>query len=474
MYTFLRHFSLALATTGAVSLALPVSAEQSAVSMTDATARFERLAEWMKAAAFHEPGTTDDWASRVGSWTSAQVGVLWVDTNLLVQMMRNPAGVAFNVRPYWQSRTSPFRYSPSQIHRMRVLACAAAGTIDDIRCAQLKAPVELDDDLRRVAQLARTSGDGDNYLLRRGALLHADIAMLGGPVVEPIGPVGLPGPQQIRLQTGDGLPIDFGQLPPHWELARMLLDYVRPRGAVSPAPGRDDMVRLWYRATSSWMQAIEQHDTDHLDRARAIFPTDPDILFLSGCQHEVYAGAPVQSTIRMLAAPTGVRVAIGSERSELHQAESFFRRALEANPTMSEGHLRYGRVLFLLERYADAVGELRRAIASSEGDEQRYYGELFLGAAEAMLRNVEAAREAFGRAARLYPTAQSPRIALSELARRLGDRRAALREIQPVFDPPAMDSGRDDPWWRYYVVQARNAEALLDDLRQPFRLGSGR
>jgi hypothetical protein len=74
-----------------------------------------------------------------------------------------------------------------------------------------------------------------------------------------------------------------------WDLARVLLDDVKPRGSDHPAPGRDDMVRDWYRATAAWMQNREDYQTLHLDRAREIFPTDPVILFLSGTQAETYA-----------------------------------------------------------------------------------------------------------------------------------------------------------------------------------------
>jgi hypothetical protein len=59
----------------------------------------------------------------------------------------------------------------------------------------------------------------------------------------------------------------------------MLLDYIRPAKGGRPAPARDDMVRLFYRATAAWMQASEQHDTAHLDHARAIFPTIPTSFF---------------------------------------------------------------------------------------------------------------------------------------------------------------------------------------------------
>jgi len=58
--------------------------------------------------------------------------------------------------------------------------------------------------------------------------------------------------------------------------------------------------------------------------------------------------------------------------------------------------------------------------------------------------------------------------ALSELARRQGDRPAALRALQRVFDLPSTEPDRIDPWWRYHVAQARNADDLLDDLRAPF------
>ena len=77
------------------------------------------------------------------------------------------------------------------------------------------------------------------------------------------------------------------------------------------------------------------------------------------------------------------------------------------------------------------------------------------------------------RAAQLYPGAQTPRLALSALARRRGDRLGAQTEIRRVFDLPASPPARDDPWWTYHTAQARNADALLEELRQPF-LEAGR
>jgi hypothetical protein len=64
--------------------------------------------------------------------------------------------------------------------------------------------------------------------------------------------------------------------------------------------------------------------------------------------------------------------------------------------------------------------------------------------------------------------AQSPGLALSALARSRGDRDGALRELKRVFDLPAGVPERDDPWWTYYVAQARNADDLLEQMRRPF------
>jgi hypothetical protein len=65
----------------------------------------------------------------------------------------------------------------------------------------------------------------------------------------------------------------------------------------------------------------------------------------------------------------------------------------------------------------------------------------------------------------LFPRAQSPRLALSQIANRSGDRRAALDAIRPVLGPPADEFDRADPWWTYHVEQGRSAEVQLAKLR---------
>jgi len=452
------------------SAALLLVVFHGAAGAQDVGPRINRVELWLKAVMGHEAGSVDESSELAASWSNADMRMLWIDASAIVQLMRNPKAASFSVRAEGETRAQPIRYTPAQLRRMKVLSCAAAGRIGDIDSVCADAAGELDPDLMRLGMLSRAAklrGD-DNYILRRGALLHADIAMLAPRAGEPMNSMPGPGPRQLRLEIADGRGVDLFLVATHWELARMLLDDVRPAGSTKPAPGRDEMVRLWYRATAAWMQWQESHDTVHLDRARAIFPADADILFLSGCQRGAYAAPMIQSALQSAILPTGFRFDLGSEKAELHRAEDFFRRALAANPDMPEGHLRLGHVLLLLDRPADAAVALRIALGATDDTLLRYYGQLFLGASEEVLGNVDAARAAFTEAAALYPLAQSPGLALSALARRRGDRDGALRELRRVFDLPREQSDRDDPWWTYYVAQARNADDLLEELRRPF------
>lgn len=333
-----------------------------------------------------------------------------------------------------------------------------------------KAGEGLDSDLRQLAVLARSAkvrGD-DNYILRRGALLHGDVAVLAPrAMIVPTEARSTARPQRFRMEISDGREVGMNQSAAHWEIARMLLDFVKPRGSDRADPGRDEMVRQWYRATAAWMQRHEDHDSAHLGRARELFPADPDILFLSACQRETYAGVQIQAAVQSAVLATGVTLEVGSERTELREAERLFRRTLEIRPEHAEARMRLGRVLALLGRHADAAVELRRASEALTETQLRYYVSLFLGAEEEALGNREAARTAYEQANTLAPVAQSPLLALSQLARRNGDRAAALRAMDRMF-ALEIDDPHDDPWWWYYVDQGRDADDLLDSMRRPF------
>jgi hypothetical protein len=96
---------------------------------------------------------------------------------------------------------------------------------------------------------------------------------------------------------------------------------------------------------------------------------------------------------------------------------------------------------------------------------------VFLGAEADALGLTEEARQAYERASELYPLAQSPRLAISALASRAGDRSGALAAIDSVLsrDEPQR---ADDPWWSYYISQTRDLEGVLIALRMS--VGKGR
>ncbi len=437
--------------------------------------RLTRLEQWLGAVDRHNPGYEDQALLDVTEWTHDDLRSLWIDLDVLAQLMRKPKSGAATVRPEGQRLSSTVNYSPDQRKRLVLLACAAAGILEtDVQCYGATRSGGIDETLARLAAHAAGARRGGelHYVLRRGALLHTDLAILDRDVVAtPSKPVvsRSVAPQAFTMDMSDGRQVGLRQSGVHWEIARMLLDNVAPRDQQKPEPGLDPMVRDWYRATAAWMQRRGSHDAHHLDHAREVLPNDPEILFLSGTQHETLADATIQAAMRSAVVPNGVTFNIGSERDELRQADSFFKRALEIKPDAVETRLRQGRVQGELGRHAEAAISLEQVTHAATSSPMAYYADLFLGAEREALGRFDAARSSYEGAAALYPRAQSPLIALSQLARRNGDRAGALRSMEQLFALPAARDEHDDPWWAYYLYQARDAEALIDEVRKPFQ-----
>jgi tetratricopeptide (TPR) repeat protein len=440
--------------------------------VVSAAARIARVEAWLKAVDRHEPGTADEAATEVGSWPSDDLQSLWIDANVLGQLMRSPKLSGFTISVPGQ-RSQTLRYSLPELRRLNMLACVASGRLlSDTECRRYAAGSAVDGDLRRIAERVRMAAlRGDAHdIMKRGAMLHGDIAMLQPLIEEPVGRPVVAAPRRLRLRFADGRDIDLRETGVHWELARMLLDDVMAARADS-RQSPDPMVRQWYRATAAWMQAYQDYDPIHLEHARQILPSNADILFLSGTFHETLASSVVQTAIRHADIPFGVNFGVESAGWELRKAEGFFRRALEIEPALVEARIRHGRVLGQLDRHQEAVRALRPAIAAADDPLLLFYAQLFLGAALDALADRDGARAAYERAAELFPSAQSPHVALSALARRAGNRTSALAEIRQVFE--AGEQGPDDPWWTYHVAQGRNVDELLGELQRMFAPDEG-
>lgn len=432
------------------SLALPIPA----------AARIARLEAWVKAVDRHEPGAADDAAGEVGAWSPNDLQSLWIDASVLVQLMHSPGLVYFTI-PSARRTSQTIRYTVTDLRHLKLLACVAAGRLlVDAECAPYAAGSAVGDDLRQIAGRinAATARGEQHYIAKRGAMLHADIAMLRPLAREPVGRGATTAPRRLRLKFADAREIDFGEVGVHWEIARMLLDDVAAARSRAHQPA-DPLVAQWYRATAAWMEAAQDYDPEHLEHARSMLPANADILFLSGAFHEALASSSIQNVVRHADVPFGFNFGVESSPLELRKAETFFRRALEIDASLVEARIRHGRVLGQLDRHQEAAKALQQAIGEADDPLLLFYAQLFLGVELEALADPDGARAAYERAADLFPQAQSPHIALSALERRSGNRAAALAEIGRVFD--AGEQGPEDPWWTYHVQQGRNVDTLL-------------
>jgi tetratricopeptide (TPR) repeat protein len=400
-----------------------------------------RVQIWVDAVQSHRAGMPDEATRRIASWTSEQLEEITIELASLLKLMAEPRGNVFSV---WveDGRKSGNRrvvYSGSELDRLRRMARAAGGR-------DANAPPSPGDEARIAA--------AQNRVVKRGAAVHTTIALNRPEQIETRAANPFTTKSDGIVQFTDGQQLGVDNRANHWRFARRLLDLVTPH------PSRDSDVRDWYRASCAALLARTQLHADHFDQAVRLFPDDPQLLLFAGSFHESLSAASVQAFIRSAVPPRGVVLRVGSTRTELGRAESFYRRALTIDPAADEARVRLGRVLSRQERSADALGELRRVNPSASPILQ-YYRALFAGEAAEALGRPDDARAAYERAAELYPLAQAPPLALSQLAMRAGDTTRASNMITNVLSASPERMLEDDPFWTYYGAAGRDADLLL-------------
>jgi tetratricopeptide (TPR) repeat protein len=233
--------------------------------------------------------------------------------------------------------------------------------------------------------------------------------------------------------------------------------------SITPAVGTDAGALLWYRAVSAHLfrEGNLAEVTTHLNRARQVFPQSPDLLFDSAYLHQELSSPSIQASAEQLRAED-VSVKVDSRRSELQRAERFFREALMRHPDDAAGRIRFGHTLGELGRHDEAATTLRLAIETKPDRRELYFAELFLGRAEEALGRHAEAKRSYERAASLYPGAQSPKLAVSRLARRAGDQAGAQSVLRSLAEQTNVERG--DPWWEYYEHHTADTDGLLKDM----------
>lgn len=445
------QMSLGLGATAAAA------SEQSDVPRTEAPSpNLAALETWLGAVDEHQPGVRDAPIATVSQWSGVDLGALLAEGLLPLlracdrpvrQNLRTVAGIT---TPRRRDRLTPTE--EAFIRRLAVGLCRF-----DSGLARAPQPGALD------------------HMLRAGAILHGDAAMMALPDPE-TGVWPTAGSSRARRAAASRSSMSMlndgtQMLVPntaaaHWGMARFLLDQVRASPSdTAPSPARDPTIRSWYRATLAFMAAIPYVDTTHLGRAEELFGDDAVVRLLVGSMHEWMASDTVQLAVEgSKGQRTASRFPVGSTRAELGRARSHLERAVRLDASLIEARVRLGRVLGLMDNHQEAAAELRQAVASEPEPLLAYYAHLFLGAEEEALGRFAEARSAYRQAAALYPDAPTPRIALSHLMRRQGKRDEARRLIGEVLAPRPVASASSDPMRRYRRSAGRHLDTLMEEL----------
>jgi len=390
------------------------------------------LEQWLSAVERHDPGEPDTPLLAAAGWSSDDLHKLWIDVQVLFDIVKNPQHSRFRVQGLAYEATASLRNSTTYTFKPPDRAI-------------------LDAFAKRV------HAAGVNVVLRRAILLHTDSVWLAPDVVAASGG-DRTARAPVKMLVGDGNSAGMEGLSLHWELARLAAS------AVTPDPRADPFVRDWYRATIAFGQSFESFDSAQLEHGLRLFPDDPQLLLMAGCEREAFASPLFQAFARAMNSRF-MRVPFGSASGELEAAERFYRRAIEADGELGEAHVRLGRVLGLRGRHADASAALRGAVERGLDPVLEYYAMLFLAEVHESLGQLDSARAAYRRAADLTPGARIPHLQLARVARELGDADAVHESLQRALEPGADDKAIE-PWWRYRSAQGRHAEEWLNHVRR--------
>ena len=411
--------------------------------------RVDLLQAWLEAVDAHQPGVADDSVRRVAAWSQRQLQTLREHFPTLVSLIREPDLVVFLRDVPGSGRVDQLVYGLTELRGLRALADAHGVVATSDRC-----PGDPSSPGRGV--------NGANALLKRAAMLHLDVtAAIGIGLLTPAAS-STQSPNRdssFMVKLDDGQSMGTFSAAGHLELGRALLGRVAEPCSTKRAPARDAWVRNWYTVSLVHQLSVQQFEVLHVSRAVEMFRGDADILALGGASHEALSSPVMQSGVgenRDLRDRLQLRSASG----ELGRAEDLLRQALRQNPGHAEARLRLGNVLGLRGRHAEALRELERVVA--EAGENRllaYYARLLHGRELEASGRLSEARAAYQQATRLFPAAQTPRIALSQLLRASGDADAAGAMLERLVDEAA-----DDPWWDYYSSAGRSYNEMVQAL----------
>jgi tetratricopeptide (TPR) repeat protein len=385
-----------------------INLEQASDKKNKSSYRLEKIKEWRDAVCTHTMGEADTSAKIIGIWPE-------VDLDLVVDYMTKLAA---------QSTDTVKRFLTKETNR------SALG---------------LTEQEAKEGNIKR--------LLKQGILLHTDIALLT---------LAAGKTHATKRKIGvfiDGKVVVTFSPPDHLGYARQLL-----AAAFNSQP--KDETKQWYVTTIAYLQwqrllfCAEQNIKSALD----LFPLDEQILFYAGTLHETLASPLLQNTQIFLKE----NIFSKSREDELKLAIQYFEKAVVINPNFAEARLHLGRVLGLLDRHQESVAALKAARSAINDPKLLYYTLLNLGHEMKMLAHFDEASELYEQALLLFPTAQSPLLALGQLAHVRNDIKGEQRWMQQMFLVKRDNSMTDDPWWTYSISHVSDTTIRMEDLYKKY------
>ena len=311
-------------------------------------------------------------------------------------------------------------------------------------------------------------------LFLRAAVIYGDISLSVPREQRPVYRGMYAGADRVALAE-DGQSIGVTRRDTHLRLAQ---EFVRRVVQFPQATGEHKTIAAeWYVALAAALAAA--HDLaglkDHLEEAREQFPAHAEIEFLSGCLAESLASPIVQAAQRdpnngpqAKSLFQSLRERSLARRPNLELAEDHYKRALELHPQHGEARIRLARVLMIGDRTKDALPLLEVPLETADRA-LSYYRFLFLGRAYQRTGKLDDGRKSYEAAGQLFPNAQSPWLALSDLAAGVGDAEGSRAALERIIQ---RTGALDDPWWRYDACSGRNATRIYQEFAKSVsRLG---
>lgn len=255
----------------------------------------------------------------------------------------------------------------------------------------------------------------------------------------------------------------------HMETASELIEMTRGTG------GRVGFHRRWLIAMGYYYLSQLEEDLAVMsfEQGLELSPDDGEILVAMGSVRETISLVQAGGTSDTLSPSDGALPPTNSSEyrsmlarlrgfsvshSQLAEAESFYRRALELDAANAEAHLRLGRVLQQTGLEDEAMEELSWVIDNSKDRFLRGAANLFIGRLLEGRKRRDAAVAHYREAVRLQPNWQVAQLALGHALHRSGERKPSKQIIEEAFSPK--DRSSQGGLWQYYFCRDRFIDAI--------------